>query len=248
MKRKRRFYFLSEELRRTLNDERPESASNHGSTRGSKEVRAEERTLEAQAFVLKDGKGDVRARLDCNDQGPYLAFLDPSGKPRAALVIAQDDPHLCFYDGEGKIRMHLSLSGEWPMLALHGQRSSSPTSLELSQSGAYLSVGHPHSREHLMLSVGKKGTSVDLFHSLAAQRRSVRLVLTRTGPTLTIHATTGGPRNEFSVRNRKPIVAFLDKKGRRLLSLTIANGRPVMRLQGGKGKPTRIIRLDELGT
>jgi hypothetical protein len=205
-------------------------------------------TLEAQAFVLRDSQGNERGRLGCTEEGPHLALLDASGKPRAALVIAEDNPHLCLYDVEGKIRMHLSLRGQWPQLALGNRDPLAPTSLELTEGGTFLSLGHPMGGGRLFICCGPTGTGVELFPFGASMKRSARLSLARTGPVVTLNASTGGPRIEISVRGGKPVFAFLDKKGDRVLTLTVTGQKPTLRVQRANGTPGLVIPLEDLRT
>jgi hypothetical protein len=206
-------------------------------------------TLEGEEFVLRDSRGRVRARLGCNERGPVFVLLDPSGNQRAGLGVVDANPHLCLYDREGKIRLHLSLDGESPTISLHDRFPYAPTYLEAGPRGAYFSLGAPSSSEAITLCAGSGHTGIDILWARGrGAGRSVRLGLGPTGPTLTLNAATGGPRIELSVKGQKPVVAFLNKRADRVLTLTLVGQKPILRLQGPKGLPARLIRLEDIKT
>ena len=45
------------------------------------------RTVEAQSFVLRDGDGQIRARMAITDDGPRLSFFDEQGKVVSSLPL-----------------------------------------------------------------------------------------------------------------------------------------------------------------
>lgn len=56
------------------------------------QVRAlvESQTIEGKHFVLRDDRGDVRARLELVGYSPRVTFYDPKGTPRLSIGLATD--------------------------------------------------------------------------------------------------------------------------------------------------------------
>jgi hypothetical protein len=57
--------------------------------------------IRANAFVLEDEKGRVRAKLDLVASGPRLVMSDENGKLRAALAAFKSGPRLVLSDEKG---------------------------------------------------------------------------------------------------------------------------------------------------
>ena len=72
----------------------------------------EAKTLEAEAFVLRDKNGKVRARLGCDSEGfVVLGLKDLKGKDRAAMMLWPDGSPLIFVDYDhDKMRTMLGVS------------------------------------------------------------------------------------------------------------------------------------------
>jgi hypothetical protein len=47
-------------------------------------------TVEAKEFVVKDGRGEIRARLEMEEYAPCLTFYDPAGKERLKIGLRTD--------------------------------------------------------------------------------------------------------------------------------------------------------------
>lgn len=68
-------------------------------------------TIEAQRFVVKDGRGRPRAVLGALGDVSALNVYDKDGRARAALQVTGDGgSRLAFYDREGKSRMLLDVA------------------------------------------------------------------------------------------------------------------------------------------
>ena len=76
------------------------------------------RTVEAEGFVLKDERGEVRAKLAMDKGRPMLALSDEHGMPRVGLLVDKDGPMLGMGDEYGMPRVELSVSKEGPRLIL----------------------------------------------------------------------------------------------------------------------------------
>jgi hypothetical protein len=204
------------------------------------------RIVEAEAFLLRDARGNMRAALECTEEGPAIGLVDAQGTVRAAMRIVKDMPLICLYDRDAKPRMELSLKNQHPQLSLHGEYHPGTITLELGEEGSYLSIGSPTAGTAIHLSAEPTGVTLEFFRSFLGGRRAARFTTTDTGSALTLNGKTGGPRIQLSVKGQKPALAFLDKDGDRLISLTVSGKRPTLRVQRGKGTPALVIPLEEL--
>jgi hypothetical protein len=63
------------------------------------------KVVEAQSFILRDGSGRIRARLEVVDEKLALVFQDEKGTVRASLTtIKGGEPSLNLYDEAGNAR------------------------------------------------------------------------------------------------------------------------------------------------
>jgi len=77
------------------------------------------RTVRANAFILEDEGGRVRASLRLTADGPMLLLSDTAGKLRAGLDVTADGPALAMYDAAGKGRAWLAVTPVGPALLLY---------------------------------------------------------------------------------------------------------------------------------
>jgi hypothetical protein len=76
-----------------------------------------ERVLEAERFLLKDAKGNVRAELSLCSGSPGLIFYDKNLKRRAELSLDEDSVGLQFFDETGLCRLQIALERDRPNVA-----------------------------------------------------------------------------------------------------------------------------------
>lgn len=91
--------------------------------------------VEADAFVLRDGKGGVAARLELGETGPRLVLY---GEPEVAGAILQADPFgsELRLDAKGKRRLHLESSAHANLARLSFADDAGRTMLQaLTESG-----------------------------------------------------------------------------------------------------------------
>lgn len=91
--------------------------------------------VEADAFVLRDGKGGVAARLELGETGPRLVLY---GEPEVAGAILQADPFgsELRLDAKGKRRLHLEASAHANLARLSFADDAGRTMLQaLTESG-----------------------------------------------------------------------------------------------------------------
>src|SRR5262245_12848002 len=71
------------------------------------------RVVEAERFVLRDGRGKVRAQLGWEEGGLGLTLLDAQGKPRTRVtVLADGSACLALHDRQGSRRAVLQVQPE----------------------------------------------------------------------------------------------------------------------------------------
>jgi hypothetical protein len=49
-------------------------------------------TVEAKEFVVRDERGEIRARLEMQEYAPWLTFYDRLGKERLRIGLRNDGP------------------------------------------------------------------------------------------------------------------------------------------------------------
>src|SRR5262249_14783783 len=87
---------------------------------GGNAIEQVDKIVDAQRFVLRDAKGNVRAELGFQAGGPSLILFDDKGVGRAQLCVSADgSSSLIFHDREGHHRatLHVPPDGE-PRLEL----------------------------------------------------------------------------------------------------------------------------------
>jgi hypothetical protein len=83
---------------------------------------AEDRVIEARAFVLTNEDGRPRGLWEYRPErkATTLSLLDEQERPRANVMVYNDQPTVNLIDAEGRIRANLALQDEAPSLTLSG--------------------------------------------------------------------------------------------------------------------------------
>lgn len=79
------------------------------------------KSVEAQAFLLRDESGKPGALLTFTKQGPGLALYDDSVEIRAIFHVMDGQPRLNFQDSKGNERLRLGVVGE-PLIQILNSR------------------------------------------------------------------------------------------------------------------------------
>jgi len=76
--------------------------------------------LRAQAFVLEDGAGNVRARLGVNAGAAALKLYDQRGRVRLEAGVRDDDdtPGVTLFDPQGRFRVAVCIHEGAPTIVL----------------------------------------------------------------------------------------------------------------------------------
>ncbi len=98
------------------------------------------KTIEAEKFVVVDGRGKHRATLGMEGGNPTLVLADLAGKPLMTFRTRNGKSAMYIFDANGTPRVELALAKRGPVLNFIGENSA----LRVSLAGA-----GPDSRLHL---------------------------------------------------------------------------------------------------
>lgn len=88
----------------------------------AKPVASLPKTIEAEAFVLRDSSGKVRGEFSSHGETAFLSFSHDNGQRPVALSYNPNGlKGLTVFDGNGKARVSLGMTDEGPRLALLDQ-------------------------------------------------------------------------------------------------------------------------------
>lgn len=92
-----------------------------GSTQAQRPVEAG-KVIRANAFVLEDENGKVRATLTGDEDGPVLWLQDEKTKVRAMLIMPEGELALCLTNEQGEVRVGLGVSKDRGWLNLYDEK------------------------------------------------------------------------------------------------------------------------------
>jgi hypothetical protein len=90
--------------------------------------------IEAQRFVLKDAKGNVRAWLGLFGKGSEIILGDTNKEPKMTLKVSEDASDLHFYGGEHS-GMNLGVDLGYPAISMAGTDGNGRVDIAVSTSG-----------------------------------------------------------------------------------------------------------------
>jgi len=157
------------------------------------------RTLEAEKFVLRDGKGKQQAMLYLSDEGPSFCLSARKGLGAIDLHQRAESSSLTLWAPNAP-RIYVTASIDGPDLALLGANGKYRASLALTDDEPDLT-----------------------FYDANGEVRAA-LGLTDNEPSLTLSDANGKTRVRLDVWNNTPTLAFLDEEGatRAKLGLDVA--------------------------
>ena len=97
------------------------------------------KVIEAQRFVLKDGKGNVRAWLGLLGEGTELILGNVNKQPKMTLKVSDDASDLHFFGSENS-GMNLGLDLGNPAIAMAGADGNGGADIAFSPSGPAITV------------------------------------------------------------------------------------------------------------
>ena len=119
--------------------------------------------IRANAFVLVDENGKMRARLSVNKNGVALALLNRNGIPGAALTVVKGAPGLTLYDENAKGGAVLAVGKDGPGLTLFDENGKADATLAVLKGEPGLSLLDEKGKDRAVLAVGKDGPGLALF-------------------------------------------------------------------------------------
>lgn len=149
------------------------------------------KTVEAEEFILTDGKGRVRGRFGVTRKGPRLEMLDTKGHIRLGVEINGIEPTLRLYDDSGAVRYWLALeSGDQPYAMFYGPQLKYKLGLGVRADEPTLVLYGPNSIPVVEISAGETGNGLHITDT--SLERSVSLGVQEEYPALTVLHTKGG--------------------------------------------------------
>lgn len=95
--------------------------------------------IEAQRFVLKDAKGNVRAWLGLFGKGSELVLGNVNKEPKMSLKVSEDASDLHFYGGDHS-GMNLGLDLGKPAIAMAASEAGGTAEISFSTTGPAMSL------------------------------------------------------------------------------------------------------------
>ena len=121
-------------------------------------VASPDRTVEAEAFALRDANGELRADLGMTTDGPALVLYDANRRTRVELGMTAEGPTLSLLDGNRRTRVELSAweagTGSGSRLALYDANREGGVALGEVGGGADV---HPLRHERVAENVSWRG-------------------------------------------------------------------------------------------
>jgi hypothetical protein len=137
-----------------------------GFIRGLLARKADESTgqIEAQSFVLRDGKGRGRAVLAMLEEGPGLTLLNAREEIKAVLGLDKEGAHLQFWGKDRPTNVLVRMDGDEPELVFFDARDEPRASLRLYRNGPCLRLWDSKGKCRVMLQMDDKdGPSVVVY-------------------------------------------------------------------------------------
>jgi hypothetical protein len=91
--------------------------------------------VRAQKFELVDARGEARASLGVDSDGPAFELTDDGGRPRARLFVDADGVGLMLLDEKGAMRAGLGVGPEGPALGLLDGKETARASIGVESDG-----------------------------------------------------------------------------------------------------------------
>jgi len=145
------------------------------------------RTVRANAFILEDEGGRVRAVLAVTEDGVLLSLLDEKGKPRASLSAFKQGPGLNLHDEKSKASVGLGVNKEGPGLDMYDAAGKRRAGLAVVADKPVLGLFDAAGKASVGLGVGADGPMLELYDENGTPRVTLGAGQTKTpdGKTIT---------------------------------------------------------------
>jgi hypothetical protein len=137
-----------------------------GLVRGILARKSDETTdqIDAQSFVLRDGKGHGRAVLAMLEEGPGLTLLNRREEVKALLGLDKEGPYLQFWGKDDRTTVLLRMDDNQPELLFFDAQNVPRASLGLDSDGPCLQLLDSNGKCRVQLNMDdENGPSVVLY-------------------------------------------------------------------------------------
>jgi len=172
--------------------------------------RGQARTVEAERFLLKDGRGKVRAELGMDKNGVHLLLHDENEKVRLDAAVFQAGPGMALLDEAGAVRYSVSINNKGPVLSLADENQKPRAVLRVFKEGPGLAFLDEKDADRTVLSyTTKNGASLDMFDADKQQVMALRAKSGLNG--LALFDESGRPRAALIDGKSGPKIELLDE-------------------------------------
>lgn len=196
------------------------------------------KALDAGKFLLKDGRGKMRAELSLFADRPALVFYDDGGNATMSLGAEPDGAGLTLYDGNsekaavldctpagpvltlyggGQKRLNLSVGVQGPAIGLLGKHEEAKAALGLtSGDDAFLHLFGAGERGGTQLLAAPDRTVLRFFDATDKVRAVLGIVEKESSPGLVLNDEAGIARTILMLTAQGPSMEFFDQNRQRV--------------------------------
>lgn len=215
-------------------------------------------------FGVGDEKGQLRASIGVDKDGPVLALLDEDGKLRVGLNAFKDGPALRLADEKGKLRVTLTAGKDEPSLYLYDENEQHRVALGANKDGPVLALADEKGNFRVALAAAKDGPVLDLLDEKGNFR--VRLAAVKDGPALWLADQGGQPRVRLDVDEApgprlrfwndtghvsaaliESALLMRDEQGRTRVGLGVSGPGPYLSMTDYDGRPRAGMEVTDFG-
>jgi len=172
------------------------------------------KVIRANAFILEDKQGKIRARLHVPEDGPELVLCDKNEKGRVGLSVTEEDgPALVLQDENGKARALMSMS----MLYMKDENGKFRVMLSSVKDTPGLLLLDKNGKIRAKLVLTEDEPELDLFDENEKSRASLGMII-KDVPGLLLYNENGEVRAGLSVDKDGPELNLLDENGKLIWS------------------------------
>ena len=148
---------------------------------------SEGRTVEAEAFVLRNPKGQELARLANLNNGPALQMRDKEGRLRVSVHVSssgatyfqlfdsnetsrvgiavskEGEPTIDMEDSAGQTRINIMVDNDQPAIAIYDGKGMSRAEIQVDEKGPFFRLLDPNGRNRLALALHPESSFVTLY-------------------------------------------------------------------------------------
>lgn len=230
---------------------------------------ADERVIEAQAFILRDAKGRLRGSFALDDQDqPTLALYDEEEQPRLGLKVEDDgSASVDLLDeagesgvglrqtGEGRglevlaagtTRLFIGLDGDAPTVDLYDGRGELRARLALNEDETHLVLLDEAGTERVVLLVGETGETAEVSARGGQNEMMAGLMVSEGDSSLLFTDEEGRPRTSLGTSAAgESVLAMTDAELQPRLALFCDDRLAAVELIDGEENTRALLGLTE---